>query len=106
MQIYADIAGRPMQISKSEQTPALGAAVLAAVAAGEKMGGYGTVDAAQKAMVGIGREYLPNKESHRTYQRLYSLYRQLHDAFGTEQSSGQVYNVMKELLNIRDEVRG
>jgi len=106
MQIYADIAGRPMQISKSEQTPALGAAVFAAVAAGEEMGGYGTVDAAQKAMVGIGREYLPIEKNHRIYRRLYSLYRQLHDAFGTEQWSGQMYNIMKELLNIRDEVRG
>jgi L-ribulokinase len=106
MQIYADIAGRPMQISKSEQTPALGAAVFAAVAAGEEMGGYGTVDAAQKAMVGTGREYLPIEENHRIYRRLYSLYRQLHDAFGTKQWSGQMYNMMKELLNIRDEVRG
>ena len=106
MQIYADIAGRPMQISKSEQTPALGAAVFAAVAAGEEMGGYRGVDAAQKAMVGIGREYLPIEENHRIYRRLYSLYRQLHDAFGTEQWSGQMYNIMKELLNIRDEVPG
>ncbi len=105
MQIYADIAGRPMQISKSEQTPALGAAVFAAVAAGEDMGGYSTVAAAQKAMVGIGREFLPIEENHRIYRRLYSLYRQLHDAFGTKQWSGPMFNIMKELLNIRDEVR-
>ncbi len=105
MQIYADIAGRPMRISKSSQTPALGAAVFAAVAAGEKMGGHDSVAAAQKAMVGIGKEYLPTEENHRTYRRIYSLYRQLHDAFGTQQWSGQMFNVMKELLNIRDEAR-
>ena len=38
MQIYADITGRPMKISRSEQTPALGAAVFAAVAAGSGSG--------------------------------------------------------------------
>ena len=59
MQIYADITGRPMKISRSEQTPALGAAVFAAVAAGAEAGGYDSVGAAQKAMVGTGREYRP-----------------------------------------------
>ena len=64
MQIYADIAGRPMKISRSEQTPALGAAIFAAVAAGAEAGGYDSVGAAQKAMVGSGREYRPvRKES-------------------------------------------
>jgi len=105
MQIYADITGRPMKISRSEQTPALGAAVFAAVAAGAKNGGYDSVAGAQNAMVGTGREYLPIEENRPTYRRLYSLYRQLHDAFGTQQWSGHMANVMKELLNIRDEMR-
>ena len=105
MQIYADISGRPMKISRSDQTPALGAAVFAAVAAGEKAGGYDTVAAAQTAMVGIGREYLPIELNHIIYQKLYFLYRQLHDAFGTPQWSGQMSNIMKDLLDIRDEVR-
>ena len=105
MQIYADIAGRPMKISRSEQTPALGAAVFAAVAAGEEAGGYDSVVAAQKAMVGSGREYRPVERNHRIYQRLYTLYRRLHDAYGTRQWSGGMYSLMKELLDIRDEVR-
>jgi L-ribulokinase len=105
MQIYADIAGRPMKISRSEQTPALGAAVFAAVAAGAKNGGHDSVTSAQKAMVGIGKEYLPKPDNHRTYKKLYSLYRQMHDAYGTQQWSGRMFNIMKELLDIRDEVR-
>ena len=105
MQIYADIAGRPMKISRSEQTPALGAAVFAAVAAGKEAGGYDSVVAAQKAMVGSGREYRPVERNHRIYQRLYTLYRRLHDAYGTRQWSGGMYSLMKELLDIRDEVR-
>jgi L-ribulokinase len=105
MQIYADITGRRMKISRSEQTPALGAAIFGAVAAGEGAGGYGSVAAAQKAMVGIGKEYSPVAQNHATYKRLYGLYRQLHDAFGTRQWSGGMFNVMKELLDIRDSVR-
>jgi L-ribulokinase len=33
---------------------------------------------------------------------LYKLYRQLHDAFGTKKLSGGLYNVMKDLLDLRD----
>ncbi|MEJ2110098.1 MAG: ribulokinase [Acidobacteriota bacterium] len=104
MQIYADITGRPMKISRSDQTPALGAAVFAAVAAGRDNGGYDSVEAAQKEMVGIGKAYLPDEARHLIYRRLYSLYRQLHDAFGTENWSGSMSNVMKDLLDIRDGV--
>ena len=105
MQIYADVTGRPMKISRSEQTPALGAAVFAAVAAGSKAGGYDSVAEAQKAMVGIGKEYLPVEENHRIYKKLYALYRQMHDAYGTKEWSGRMFNIMKDLLDIRDEVR-
>lgn len=105
MQIYADIAGRPMKISRSDQTPALGAAIFAAVAAGESEGGYGSVAAAQKAMIATGNEYLPVEENHRIYKQLYALYHQMHDAFGTRQWSGRMFNLMKDLLNIRDEMR-
>jgi L-ribulokinase len=105
MQLYADITGRPMKISRSDQTPALGAAIFASVAAGAGAGGYDSVAEAQKAMVGIGRDYLPVEENHRIYRKLYALYRRLHDAFGMRQWSGPMYDVMKELLDIRDAVR-
>ena len=105
MQIYADITGRPMKISRSEQTPALGAAIFAAVAAGEAAGGYRSVAAAQKSMVGSGTEYRPIQKNHGIYRHLYTLYRQLHDAYGTQQWSGQMFNLMKDLLEIRDSVR-
>lgn len=105
MQIYADITGRPMKISRSEQTPALGAAIFAAVAAGRQAGSYASVGAAQKAMVGMGKEYRPVARNAQTYARLYALYSQLHDAFGTQQGSGALGNVMKELLDIREAAR-
>ena len=105
MQIYADITGRPMKISRSDQTPALGAGLFAAVAAGKKSGGYHSVEEAQKMMTGTGKSYTPISERHETYRKLYALYRQLHDGFGTSQWSGSMYNVMKDLLQLRDEVR-
>ena len=40
MQIYADVLGQPMLIAGSAQTPALGAAISAAVTAGSAAGGY------------------------------------------------------------------
>jgi L-ribulokinase len=105
MQIYADITGRPMKISRSDQTPALGAAIFAAVAAGKAAGGYDSVADAEKSMTGTGKVYEPHPASHTIYRKLYALYRQMHDAFGTKDWNGNMYNVMKDLLNIRDEVR-
>jgi len=105
MQLYADITGRTMKISRSTQTPALGAALFAAVAAGSQAGGFDSVDDAQRAMTGTGKEYHPNLENHKIYTKLYALYSQLHDAFGTKSWSGNMYNVMKELLDVRDQIR-
>jgi L-ribulokinase len=105
MQIYADVTGRPMKISRSDQTPALGAAMFSAVAAGSKSGGYDSIDDAKEAMTGTGKQYLPVPENHEIYKKLYRLYRQLHDGFGTKEWSGSMYNVMKELLELRDQIR-
>ena len=102
--IYADIIGRPMKISRSEQTPALGAGLFAAVAAGRQCGGHDSVQAAQKAMTGTRKVFQPVPEHHQVYQKLYRLYCQLHDGFGVKQWSGSMYNVMKDLLELRNKV--
>jgi len=102
MQIYADVTGRPMKVSRSAQTCALGAAIAGAVVAGV----YPNCEAAQRQMTGIKpRVFQPNAAAHAVYQRLYPLYRKLHDAFGTEAWTGNLYDVMKGLLTIRGEVR-
>ena len=106
MQIYADVTGRDMKVSRSAQTCALGAAITGAVVAGRKAGGYAGVPAAQKAMTGLKKKvYRPNPAAHRVYTELYGLYRQLHDAFGTKDYAGRLHNVMKDLLAIRAKVR-
>lgn len=106
MQIYADVMGRPLQISRSKQTPALGAAMAGAVVAGKAAGGYNHFAEAIDAMTGIQDVvFEPVPENREVYDRLYALYRRLHDAFGVPQTQDDLYDIMKTLLNIRDEVR-
>jgi L-ribulokinase len=105
MQIYADVIGREMKITRSTQTCALGSAIAGAVVAGKKSGGYDSFADAQAAMCGMKEAtYKPNPENHKVYKQLYLLYKQLHDAFGLESYSGKMANVMKELLDIKDKV--
>jgi L-ribulokinase len=101
MQIYADVCNRPMQVSRSAQTCALGAAIFGAVVGGA----HASVAAAQACMTATKPEaYQPNPRHVATYRKLYGLYRQLHDAFSV-QGSGALPTVMKELLSLRDRVR-
>ena len=97
MQCYADIIGKPMKVSQSEQTCALGAAIFGAAAAGA--GDIGTL----QAQVTATREkvYYPIPENQAVYAELYALYRTLHDAFGTTAWTGKINHVMKQLLDIR-----
>jgi L-ribulokinase len=106
MQIYADVTGRPMQVSRSDQTCALGAAIAGAVVAGPKAGGHNSFAAARKAMTGVkAKQYRPNARAHRVYRELYTLYRELHDAFGTPGWVGNLQPVMKRLIEIRTAAR-
>jgi len=99
MQIYADVTGREMKISRSAQTCALGSAIAASV-----VGGVHTSFAdAQSAMGGIKETtFKPIPENHRVYQQLYKLYRQLHDGFGLKDHAVAMGHVMKELLEIKE----
>jgi L-ribulokinase len=106
MQIYADVTGRPMKVSRSDQTCALGAAIFGAVAAGAAAGGFASVADAQARMCGV-RDivYHPIPENQAVYARLYTLYRTLHDAFGTAEWSGRLDHVMREVIEIREAQR-
>ena len=102
MQLYADVTGRPMKVSRSAQTCALGAAIAGAVVAGA----HPSYAAAQRAMTGVKAQvFRPNPKAHAVYRDLYKLYRQLHDAFGTDEYSGNLRNVMKNLIDIRTRSR-
>lgn len=79
MQIYADVLGRPIGLIGTEEGPALGSAIHAAVAAGE----YPDVAAASEVM-GKHRPgvFRPRTEAVAVYDALYAEYVRLHDYFG------------------------
>ena len=102
MQIYADVCNRPMKVSRSAQTCALGSAIFGAVVGGV----YATAQDAQVAMTGVKEKvYTPDPEAAATYAHLYRLYSDLHDGLGTKTASGNLGHVMKELIQIRNAVR-
>lgn len=100
MQIYADVCGMPIKISRSTQTCALGAAISGAVAGGA----HPDFLLAIHAMTGVRDEvYEPSEEASEVYGRLYGLYRSLHDAFGGVKAA-DLSGLMRELGAIRREV--
>ena len=97
MQIYADITGREIAIAGEEQTSALGAAILGAVAAGKNAGGYDTVqDAVTKMTPSPKRVFHPNKKNALIYEQIYAEYQRLYDYFGRGENK-----VMKTLRQLR-----
>ncbi|WP_256758947.1 ribulokinase [Cohnella sp. WQ 127256] len=99
MQIYADVTNREIKIADSKQTPAIGAAMFGAVAAGSAKGGYDNVVDAAKAMARVRKEtFKPIPENVAIYERLYQEYSTLHDYFGRGAN-----DVMKRLKSLKDE---
>ncbi|MEO3778900.1 ribulokinase [Micromonospora sp. B11E3] len=93
MQIYADVTRMPLSVLGSEQGPALGSAIHAAVAAGAHPG----ITTAAKAMGRVTRAaYLPDEERAAAYDALFAEYLALHDYFGRGANP-----VMKRLKEIR-----
>lgn len=100
MQIFADVTGREFRIAASGQTPALGAAMFAAVAAGKDAGGYGSIQESTRRMARLrGEVYAPMEKYRHVYDRLYAEYLRLHDLFGR---GGD--NVMKMLKRLKSDV--
>lgn len=101
MQIYADILGRPLKVSASEQTCALGAALFGAASSGRM-----TLSEAQANCCQVrDRIYEPIEANQHVYEQLYQHYRTLHDAFGSTGWSGTLDEVMKGVIAIRDAAR-
>jgi L-ribulokinase len=99
MQIYADVTGREMKVSRSAQTCALGSAVAAAVVGKA----YKNFAAAQKAMCGLkDRTFKPDKKAVAVYKQIYALYLKMHDSLGVKGTKQDISNVMKDLLAIKE----
>ncbi len=102
MQIYADVWNKPLKIARSSQTCAFGSALAGAVAGGA----FASFADAQRNTVGYkSKVYLPEASSVDVYGKLYKNYKKLHDAFGVKGANAELYDVMKDLIAIRDAVR-
>ena len=100
MQIYADVTGREIRISGSEQGPAVGSAMWGAVAAGSEEGGFDTIQDAAKVIAKVKETiYRPIPENKKIYDELYAEYKHLHDYFGRGEN-----NVMKRLKDLKKKV--
>jgi L-ribulokinase len=100
MQIYADVTNREIKIADSTQTPALGAAMFGAVAAGAAQGGYDSIVEAAQKMARVRKEtFKPIPENVAVYEKLYAEYSKLHDYFGRGDN-----DVMKRLKSIKEAV--
>ncbi len=96
MQMYSDVTGLPLSTVISEQGPALGSAIHAAVAAGA----YDDARAAGAVMGGrVVGAYTPNAQAHQAYTELFEQYTALHDYFGRGGN-----DVMRRLKAIRRRV--
>jgi L-ribulokinase len=96
MQIYADVLGARIRLASSDQSVALGAAILGCVAAGRAATGYSNVDEIVYAMVPDHQQftYMPDAKSHGTYDALYEMYREL------GAGNGPVAESMRKLRSI------
>jgi L-ribulokinase len=95
MQVYADVLRRPLSLIGSEQGPALGSAIHAAVA----VGAYSDVATASAAMGSLRPAvYQPATAAADRYDRLFAEYTELHDHFGRGGS-----DVMRRLKRLRRE---
>ena len=95
MQLYSDVTRLPISTIDTDQGPALGSAIHAAVASGH----YPNVNAAAEAMGKVNKHvYTPNEERAEQYDKLYREYVELHDYFGRGTN-----NVMKRLKQMKRE---
>ena len=83
MQIYADVTGREIKVASSRQASALGAAMFGSLAAGNKLGGYDSIEEAVDHMASCEKKtYIPIPENVEFYNQLFTEYKKLHDYFG------------------------
>jgi L-ribulokinase len=79
MQLFADASGLEVAIPASEEVPARGAAMFAAVAAGI----FPEITAAAGALApAVARRFAPDPDAAAVYDRVYAVYGALHDLLG------------------------
>jgi L-ribulokinase len=85
VQIYADVLGQPISVHPCQYGPALGTAILGAMAAGSEASGFASTASAIESMAGTrendverrSRQFEPNLQNERVYEGAYKEYRDL-----------------------------
>lgn len=102
MQIYADVLNLEIKIADSLQTPALGSAIFASVAATSKCGGYDSIIDASTNMGKVkDKTFKPITENVIAYNEIYKEFKILHNYFGVGEN-----DVMKCLKAIKLKRKG
>jgi L-ribulokinase len=85
MQIYADVLDSRIRPAASDQSVALGAAILGCIAAGQSATGYASISQAIHAMAPEREDvvYRPDLRARKQYDKLYEVYRSLCAGDGT-----------------------
>ena len=96
MQVYADVLNERIKLAESDQSVALGAAILGCLAAGAEATGHASISQAIHAMARQREDvmYRPDLRARREYDTVYALYRKAADG------NGPVANVMRELRGL------
>lgn len=96
MQIYTDVLGEKITLAESDQSVALGAAILGCIAAGSDVTGYAQISQAIHAMARQREDliYRPDLHAKRAYEKIYPLYRSICER------DGGVANVMRQLREL------
>ncbi len=90
--MLADILDIPITVTSSTEAAAHGCAIMASVVAGK----YSTLDDACKNLSAPSqKQYLPNFDNHKQYQKLFDLYKNLHNLLGVQQP--EIMSSLKEI---------
>ncbi len=84
VQVYADVLGEMISVHPSKQGPALGAAILGALAAGAFASPGDAIRAMATPKRGTAPVFKPNRSHRSQYDALYREYRRLGDFFSTK----------------------
>jgi L-ribulokinase len=102
MQIYADVLNRPIYLSESNETVALGAAMMGCLVTADYQ--YSMIELQKRFSKVSSLVYRPVTQNVNVYKELYKLFVQLHDAFGLVESNASLFTIMKQLIQIKNKV--
>ena len=100
MQVYADVLNEPIRLAASDQSVALGAAILGCLAAGPARSGHADAAAAIRAMARQREDllYRPNPSAAAGYEKPYGMYRTL---AGDEGALAPVMRMLRDFSDVR-----